>query len=345
MVKIGLVARADNGGLGVQTWEIYKHLKPFKTMVVDISELNTYEQHNDRYPDGIFIKGFPRPNEIDDFLNGLDAVMTVETPYNYYLFSRAKELGIKTILQYNYEFLDYLQNPRLPMADLLLAPSLWHFDDVPFENKKFIPVPVNRELLPFKVREKANHFVHIAGHKTYEDRNGTNTVIEAGRIIDTMEEDIKITILTQDDLEHSGELPECIEINKNDVLNYWDVLQQDDYDCLLLPRRYGGLSLQLNEAMSLGLGVITSAVEPQKDFMPSWSMIDPIGSKKIMTRIEIDCYQFNAYDLAEKMARLHNNPDSAWLLSNKSNEIAQEIDWQTLLPVYQQTIEDLCKTS
>ena len=43
-MKLGLIARADNTGLGMQTWEFYRAMKPEKTLVVDISAMNGNKQ-------------------------------------------------------------------------------------------------------------------------------------------------------------------------------------------------------------------------------------------------------------------------------------------------------------
>ena len=52
-MKLGLIARMDNTGLGVQTTEFYKNMYPDKTMVVDISHLNGTKQYPERYPDAV----------------------------------------------------------------------------------------------------------------------------------------------------------------------------------------------------------------------------------------------------------------------------------------------------
>ncbi len=102
-MKLGLIARADNGGLGSQTWELYRHLKPHKTMVIDLSGLNHFPQFPERYPGAMFITGVPTLEDLSDFLQGVDTILTVETPYNHQIFAMARERGIKSALQYNFD--------------------------------------------------------------------------------------------------------------------------------------------------------------------------------------------------------------------------------------------------
>lgn len=344
-MRLSLLVRADNTGLGVQTWELYRHLKPTNTYIIDITDINNQmgkqtKLHLDRFPGAKVIQGLPGEQQVLEILDNSDVVLTVEIPYNYALFGMAKQLGVKAVLQYNFEFLDYLNNPTLPMPDLFLAPSRWKLDVV--RNMgfpvKFLPVPVNRQLLPFKLRTKAKHFLHIAGHKTYQDRNGTLAVIEAMKQVKSP---IKLTIQTQADLGVKIDDPR-IELRYEDVKNYWEVYKPE-YDVLLLPRRYGGLSLQLNEALSVGMPVVMTKVMPQKTMLPKDSLIGVTGYLPIHTRTQIECYQPDVEDLAAKIDQLYNNPKLVKNLSQRSNEIAGIISWENQLPNYRKVLQDLCQ--
>lgn len=336
-MKLGLLARADNGGLGAQTWELYKNLNPYKTLVVDISGLNGYRQFYDRYPDAWQISiGFPTNRQIDDFLDGLDAVITVETPYNYYLFERARQLGVKTALQYNYEFLDYLQHPEWAKPDILVAPSPWHANEVAALAKQwgcdwvYLPAPVNRQLFPFKRRKQLKTFLHIAGHKTYEDRNGTEIVYQA---IPLVKSDVQFVIRSQDPVrQFDGDYR--VKVVNGDQINYWEV--QRDEDCLILPRRYGGLSLQLSEALSAGMPAIMTDIEPQNGFLPADWLVPAHYQKQIMTRTGIDIYACNPSDLAAKIDQMAAADEAqvvAW--SEFAGGLGASISWERLKPEWE----------
>ena len=100
-MRLGLIARADNTGLGHQTWELYRHLNPHKTLVVDISHLKGNQLFPERYPDAKVVKGFPTVDDFAEFLDDLDVVFTCEIPYGYVLFELAEDMGVKTNLQCN----------------------------------------------------------------------------------------------------------------------------------------------------------------------------------------------------------------------------------------------------
>ena len=249
-MRLGLIARADNTGLGNQTYELYKWLKPAKTLIIDISSYNQrHNQHGynnrfDRYNEGqtMISVNFPSEAMINQFLEGIDVLLTVESPYSYYLFKACRERGIKSIMQFNFEFLDYFVHPEWEKPDVLLAPSKWRYDEIIDKCKEwgckpaYLPVPTNRQLLPFTQRRTAKSFIHIAGHNTYEDRNGTQIVFNC---IKHVKSDVKFIIRSQYDLPQFND-DHRVNVIVEDVENYWELYNSED--ALLLPRRYGGLS-------------------------------------------------------------------------------------------------------
>ena len=355
--RIGLIARADNTGLGVQTHDLYRFLMPHKTYVIDLTELNALNGKQtaifpDRYSNAVFINGFPTEEQMEAMLDDIDVLFTVEIPYGYELFAKARARGVKTILQYNYEFLDYLNNPDLPLPDLFLAPTSWHFNDVKsfteskFARLRYLPVPVDRHALPYYPRLKAYNFVHVAGHKTYEDRNGTNIVMESLKYITS---DIKVTIHCQntdmaDELANNYDVPDNVHlmIFGTEVKEHTDIYNNHNYDVLLLPRRYGGLTLQMQEAMSVGMPVIMPDVPPNNVILPPASLVTVKKTPRtIHTRTEIECYDLEPQDLAAKIDELANDKVLVTNLSMYSDKYSKDISWVNMQPKYLQLINEL----
>lgn len=338
-MRIGLIARADDTGLGNQTKEFYDHIKPAKTMVIDMVAHNNMKFYADRYPDGIITEGFPSNDDIDNFLKDLDLVFTCETPYNYHLFSRAKELGIKTVLQYNYEFLDYLQNPTLPPPDLLAAPSPWNLDKV--VGAKYLPVPVNREKVKHRKIREAKTFVHIAGRPAYQDRNGTAIVLSALRYVENV---CKLIIYCQQPEKLNIEGLETgnviLEIRGMNVENYADLYREGDV--LVLPRKYGGLCLPFNEASSAGMPSIMTNCAPQSHFIPDVALVKPQAVSNIFTRTNIEVFEVSPVDLAARIDYLYENPGIVQFLSEMANRYADKISWANMKDTYMTEFEALC---
>jgi glycosyltransferase involved in cell wall biosynthesis len=358
-VRIGLIARADNSGLGSQTWEFYRHMQPAKTMVVDISSMNHNKQYPERYPDGHFIYGIPTNEDIDTFLQDLDVVFVAEAPYNFYLYTRAKELGVKVAVQYNYEFFDWFATPNLPTPDMLIAPSRWNYGvvDLFCQNRaikhEYLHCPVDREKLPLRATSSFKTFLHTAGRSAAHDRNGTDTVIQSAQYLKT---DAQIIIHFQGEQGLGHQATKTIEqyrrdfelaggnliISQKEYDNYQDVYSQGDV--LVLPRRYGGNCLPLNEALSSGMPVIMTDIEPNNIFLPpSWLVYaDKIG--QFSPRTTIDIYDAEPQELARKIDDLYNMSEEEVEINCKiADGYARQISWENMKPMYEKAFEELCQ--
>lgn len=313
MARIGLIARGDNGGLGIQTWEFFKHIPCSKVLLMDLDELTGFRTYPQRYKGAAhltLVKSYLNHDIMNDWLQDIDVVFTAETPYDPYLFQIARDRGIKSFLQYNYELLDNLQFPDWPKPDVFLAPSQWHIDDVP--DAVYLPVPVNRQLIPFKLRKKARTFIHIEGHRAIHDRNGTE-IVEAA--IPLLKSKAKIVIKRQ---------------NREEVENYWELY--DDGDVLLLPRKYGGLSLQMQEALSSGMPVIMTDTDPNSAILPSDWLVEAHHEGSFMAKTMIDIYECTPEDLAAKIDEMYGK--DIGYDSHYANSLATGLDWEHLAPEY-----------
>lgn len=344
-MKIGLIARADKTGLGIQTKAFYDHMQPARTLVVDLRHCSGQIPDMSLYPDGHLWhdRRYPGTEVISDpildrFLDGLDLVFTCETPYNYYLFEKARQLGVRTVQQYNFEFLDYLHFAGLPLPDLLAAPSLWKIPIVkrklPATRVEFLPVPVDREKVPFRHRDRLQTLLHTAGTPAVEDRNGTLIAIEAMNFV---EAPVTLTVKTQKRLPVRSS--DKIQLDYSDVPNYWDLY--GDEDAFLFPRKFGGLSLPINESISCGMVPILSGCDPQTAWIPEDCLVRGAITKQIMTKTMIDIYEVSPQSLAAKIDELYEDTSKFSRLSQKMDEIANSISWKTLKDTYISTFEGL----
>ena len=352
-MRLGLVARADNTGLGNQTWEFYRHMKPAKTMVIDISQHNGNKQYPERYPQNAsFIKGFPNSGDIREFLEGLDCVFFAETPYNYAFYSIAREMGVKTAVQYNYEFFDWFAYPNYPTPDMLIAPSRWHYDAVQkwaddHQIKHvYLHCPVDRQKLPFKPRTQAKRFLHLAGKAAAFDRNGTETVIDASKFV---ESDVEIVLHFQGEQglghqatnsidEYRGRIgrngnPDKIRIEQKDYDNYEDIY--GEYDVMLLPRRYGGNCLPLNEALSSGMIVFMPDISPNNNWLPPHWLLPAQKVGQFEPRTVVDIYGVDPRELAKRIDWFANNSQGVIDTESRvADALAKQIDWTVMKEMY-----------
>ena len=267
---------------------------------------------------------------MDSFLEDLDVVFTCETVYDYYLIKKARERGIKVVLQYNFELLDHVREPKLPRPDLFMAPSLWRYDDVKIGPKVFLPVPVDREKIKPVPRTSANTFLHVGGNPAMEDRNGTQVTMDAWNWVKS---GAKLIVRSQTG--HYKSQNPNVTIKRGSIPNYADLYTQGDV--FILPRKFGGLCLPLNEALSAAMPIIMTDLEPQNEFLPREVLIPAGKAKEVMTKMMIDVFEPNKGTIAETVDMLHGSPELVQDLSERSNTVADMISWDTLRPLYEDT--------
>ena len=312
-MRLGIIARCDNTGLGNQTKELVKMLNPDKILLIDSYSFNNNKQYPQWY-DGYnvikTVKGMPRTNEVVSFLDGIDVVISCETFYHLDFVDMARKRNIKTILQYNYELFGNLVHPEWLLPDVLLSPSSWNIDVV---KEKFgskckiyhLPPPTDTSL--FNAARENNlskthkRILHIAGKKAAKDRNGTNTVVE---MLKHSSADYELVIATQTPLDFITK-DRRLKINKDNVRNREDLYS--GYDAMVLPRRYAGLCLPMNEALISGLPVFMTDISPNNQILPhNWL----VGSNKIgefKTKSMVDIYEADATKLGKTIDNYINS--------------------------------------
>ena len=343
-MRWGEICRLDFTGLGVQSFEAFKNLRPDKALAIDLSHLNGQQNDYSRYPGAPVLRYTPYPDTrhshpdavraINDFLDGLDLVFTCETPYDYHLFTEARRRGIKTILQYNFELLDHTIEPDLPQPDLFAAPSLWRYNDLQFSNKVFLPVPVDRHRFPFQKRTSATTFLHIVGTRAMEDRNGTDALIAAwGQV----RSDSRLVIHSQRPIGHVHDRRIAVHVGcppDNAVLYH-------EGDVFVMPRKFGGLALPVSEAMSCGMPIIMTDLAPQNGFLHPAGLIPATFSKSVRMKPMVDVFEPNVHVLAQKIDQLAFSPELVAEMSDHSDAHAESLSWERMAPVYLRLFEML----
>lgn len=325
-MRLGIIARCDNTGLGNQTRELVKMLNPHKILLIDSYSFNNNKQYPHWY-DGYdvikTIKGMPRMKEVLAFLDEVDVVISCETFYHLDFVDIARKRNIKTILQYNYELFGNMVNPEWSLPDILLSPSIWNMDIV---EKKFgskckvyhLPPPTDTSL--FNVARENNiskthkRILHIAGKKAAKDRNGTNTVVE---MLKHSSADYELVIATQTPLDFITK-DSRLKINKDNVRNREDLY--NGYDAMVLPRRYAGLCLPMNEALISGLPVFMTDISPNNQILPSDWLIHSNKIGEFKTKSMVDIYEADAIKLGNTIDNYINGDKI-----NKYKNIAVEI--------------------
>lgn len=343
-MRIGLIARADNTGLGIQSKGFFDHI-PCKAFVIDSSLLapshsDILTPHPERFPGqrifqmqpGHGMTGAIPYDLIQEFVKDLDILFAIETPYDYNFFAACKHIGVKTILQLNYEFLDFPSN--LPHPDLFASPSTWHYNDIP-EVKKYLPVPVN--VNHFTPVRKLKTFTHCAGRPAIHDRNGTGIFLES---LNYVENHINVNLI--------GQIPIGFKFNRKNIhiemqfgnkKNYFDNYTGG---VLVMPRKYGGLCLPMNEAIAAEMPVITADVSPNNGWLPSEWLVPVTYQETFRAKKHI---AINCVDPIQLAKKIDEFCDEEFYNSavETAIEIKKSISWDALLPTYKETFIELMK--
>lgn len=331
-MKVGVIARADLTGLGNQSRNWVRLLDPHKVVVVDSTPFNHNQQHFEWYSNrhNVFkVDGFIGSHEVTSVLRDIDVLLTFEIPYNYELIRVAKLQGVKTVIQNNWEFTDYLQNPHLPLPDLLINHSYWHLEDQQArwpDISEYCPTPLFLEDYEGIARQNlerntpTRRFVHIAGRKTREDRNGTQDLLESVKLIP---KDVEFELVLKTQNTEIGTFDDLrITIDRSAPVDEKELYR--DFDAMILPRRYGGASLPMNEALASGLPVIMTDISPNYKVLPKEWLVPATVVSSFMTRTTIDVHTVDHRQLADKIAELATMPHDKLLeAKKKAHEIAK----------------------
>lgn len=332
-MRLGLIARADWSGLGVQTQAYYKHLKPHKTVVIDSSPFNGHKQNYDWYENAHIIHGLPTNQDVDFILDDIDVLLTAETPYNQQLYVEAARRGVKTVCVENPEFFDQFLYKHYPLPDLIILPSVWKEDEIRAyaepRGTKVIQLhhPVDRNDFPFRLRTGQRTF-HVAGKPATFDRNGTYDYLTA--VPDG-------TVTTQDEA-YAQKLRKEFRFSRvhHSIAEPYQLYGMGDI--MVLPRRYGGNCLPLNEALSSGLPVIMPDISPNNHLLPKAWLANAEIKDYFEPRGRVDVYKSNIDSLQERIAYVQINIEEE---SRRADRIAEIISWNTLLPVWREALESI----
>ena len=333
-MTLGMICRADDGGLGSQTWEAFRHLHPAKTLVVHTAHKARGRAHEDRYPSSPqcavrFTHEGPSARDVDWLIDGPTVLFSVETFYAGRLLNAATEKQIRTVLLANPEMHD-----RRLAADEVFVPTRWRADLVP--DAQLLPAPVDRVRLPFRARNEARTLYHVAS-PAFHDRNGTDLVVAAAA---KMNEPCRLLIRGGGRRPGRGERIGRVEVT---WLGHHDGAYHEawpaDVDLLVLPRRFGGLSLPMQEAASLGIPIVTLDVAPQDEWLPPSARVAATVDRTVPVKGgTIDIWTCAPAALAERLDHFVRSPDLVAEHSTLASQWADSLSWDRLRPRYEELL-------
>lgn len=338
MTRLGIICRADEGGLGTQTWEYARHLNPDAVLLVLMDEPRG-QQLPERYQaviDGggrYFSITFPRARstdelEWDNFLSSVDVVLTAETFYREDFPRRAKRAKVRLVMHANPELWDGGHKPTFDVW----APTDWMVRKLP-NGTTVMPMPVDRQRCAYRpINFPPRKLLHVSAPAML-DRNGT-TLLKQALVHCRMGFDLYVAGPEAPD--KPAKVGKITVHGVPDLRDYWQIY--DDMDALVLPRRYGGLSLPMQEAASCGLPIVSLRLPPQKPWLHPLLSVPVEGVARARMKGGI----FDVAHCAPRLlARALDDLVRGRMIDamvTRSLRWAETLDWAVLGPIYREAL-------
>lgn len=308
---IGSIVYATNQGLGILAKSFFDNGLIDKVIIKSHS---TYKNHYDWYSTASVTTE-------DSLLNKLTHLLIFETPFDWKIIPKARELGVKVILIPMYECTRF---PFPYEPDEIWCPSQLDYDFYKSqgkENLKLIQIPVD---VKWKLRTRARVFIHNAGNGGIGGRNGTKELIEAMKYVKSP---IKLIIRTQT-IDFKCDDPRVeIRFGTTPYESLWT-----EGDVFIFPEKFNGLSLPLQEAYASGMLVMCGARHPMTTWLPNEPMIPVRSYKKERIAVEFDMAEYSPEDIAERIDFWYDKDITNYSLLGK--EWGKTNSWKNLEPIY-----------
>lgn len=325
-MRLGLIARADDGGLGTLTREFARHLKVERALIVDLGHKARGETHLERIKNSVAEArsvGHPFGDEAIEWLvKDLDVVYTAETPYNQSVLLAAEKHGCRVVLHAMPELL----KDNYKQAEIWL-PTTWHANDI--KHTRIMPVPVALDRFDYSERTEVKTMLHIPGEAML-DRNGTDLLMAALAKVKT---ELRLIVAGSKMLERK--VGNVTVIGRPHAKEYWQNYTKD-IDLLAMPRRYGGLCLPVQEAAACGIPSLMLDLEPQTDW-PVFNVPAQAQSRARMAGGTFDTHTTSPNLLAAAIEAIAGSREIA-LASQRARQWAEALSWEEWKTVYEKSL-------
>lgn len=337
MTRLGIVARADDGGLGNQTRDVVRHLAPDFVLIVLLGEsargrewAMRIENPNGPLHETRYVNPGPRlfDEGIDAALRFCDVLYTVEGPYHgdgVELFRRCETAGVELVIHANPELYKGFPCHRL------LVPTTWRLDQMPM-SATVLPHPIDIDVFtPFERNEEPT-FVHLTGPAML-DRQGTNLVLSA---LQYVEQSCVVMIRRSDHSLVSDRVGNVRIEWLPAAADHWEAIPSGAW-ALIQPRRYGGLSLCIQEAAARGMFTIALDREPESTFYEQVTMRVAMTEEQPypMAGGEVGVGDTDPRRLAAAIDEFVDHELTTGINWSRPRAWAEEHSWGKLLPDYE----------
>ena len=343
-MKTGVIVRAEHRGLGIQTRAVADALPADRVLWVEPRPAS-WSQHPDlfahhRVTHTAWRRGWLDERTVRAWLDGLDVVYTAESDYDPRLPDWCDVAGCALVRHANPEQLSP-DEVAAAGSTVWWAPTDWRLEHLP-AGTRVVPMPVDA---PPQVSSNLGgpvRFVHSMGHHAEGDRAGTQVVSDAVR---RLEWPCRVDVFCQDRrMSTVFKAPDGVElrVRTRGVVDRWE--QFAGADVLVLPRRYGGLSLPTLEALAAGLVVVMPDCPPNRVWPGPKLRVQ--GWRKVGMRCgRVSVADPSPQHLTQIMNGLARDAGRVERWKAESRAWAEANSWEALRPLWLAELGRACRSS
>lgn len=329
---LSCLVRSDDGGLGALTWEFWRHMWPARTLVVMTnhrsrgrSDISRFMSHSFDQQTR-FTPGGPTSEDIDWLLTDAQVVYTAETWYSTALPQIAAARGVRTVLHAMPEM------DGKEQADLTLIPTEWRHETMP--HTVVLPVPIATDRFTTQPREQLTTLYHVASAAMC-DRNGLDIVLAT---MAHVRSPIKLVIRAPGQPGPTVIGPVRIEWLPHHHGPYFEAWPEG-IDALIMPRRFGGLCLPVQEAWAQGIPALMTDLDPQRNWISPDALVPAyISELAHMKGGTIEVHDSDPRAWAQRIDDLAADPDRFQRLSDQARRLSDGLAWHTWTDRYQEIL-------
>jgi len=197
---------------------------------------------------------------------------------------------------------------------------------------KLLPVPIDTESFPFRLREKAKIFMSVYGYGGLHARRGLMQIYSAWRSLQTKPP----LIIRAQERPYDSPIPYGVTINLGSTPEPLGLFMSGDVAVQL--SRYEGVGVTLLEAQACGIPVITVDAEPMNELAPD--LLVPVEKTEtvVLCGKNLPSYIGSSVGLSKLIKEVHGK-DITELSRMARKRVEERYSWDVLRPEWLRLLE------